>query len=95
MIISYSNLGRTDSIRVELLRENKIIDGSFTNARIDKKTLPADIYAYDFREGDNGDFCSLEPSVTVNHGGTFLTEEKIDFRDKKFLDFGKDFDYSF
>lgn len=51
--------------------------GYFTNARIDRTTLPAGWYAYDIRHGDNGNFCTIENYVKVNHAGTFVTNLPI------------------
>ena len=37
-------------------------------------------YAYDLYEScDTGDFCYIAPRVIVNHGGTVLVKEPIDF----------------
>ncbi len=50
----------------------------FTNYRIDRKTLPEPLRAYDLRDRDDGkDFFSIEPFVFVNHGGTILTDREI------------------
>lgn len=55
--------------------ENK---GYFTNLRVDKTTLPAGWYAYDIRTSDTGKLMCLEKdTVTVNHGGTFLTQNPV------------------
>lgn len=55
-------------------------DALFTNARIDRTTLLAGLYAYDLRDNDD---CSGEPSelktkVLVNHWGTVIVKEPID-----------------
>ena len=37
-------------------------------------------YTYDLRHSDDGGrFCSIEPKVGVNHGGTVLMREVLDF----------------
>lgn len=51
--------------------------GYFTNARVDRKTLPSGWYAYDIRHGDTGNFCTMEPLVVVNHAGTFLCQKEV------------------
>ena len=91
-----------DADEMEVCIKDKCIKGLFTNARIDKTTLPVDEYAYDLREGDNGDFCTIEPNVGVNHGGTFICNEEIIFPDRgvnqdKYFSFSEEdnCDYSF
>ena len=59
--------------------ENK---GYFTNARVDRKTLPNGWYAYDIRHGDAGGFVEIKEWIEANHAGTFLTQKKIDFGPK-------------
>ena len=62
-----------------LKNNDKEIKGKFSNARINKDTIPEGIYAYDFRGGDDEYLCTLEQNVLVNHEGTFICNEKIDF----------------
>lgn len=55
-------------------------DALFTNARIDRTTLLAGLYAYDLRDNDD---CSGEPSelktkILVNHWGTVIVKKPID-----------------
>lgn len=45
--------------------------------RVDKNTVPDGWYAYDIRHGDEGDFCTLEKRVFVNHAGTFLCQQPV------------------
>lgn len=51
----------------------------FSNSRIFESDLPQGLYCYNFRESDSGGFAALEPKVAVNHGGTVITNEPIDF----------------
>ena len=60
-------------------------EGYFTNSRVDRSTLPEGWYAYDIREGEE-EFAALEPSVTVNHGGTFITNTEIPINEKGYFD---------
>lgn len=53
------------------------IKGWFTNERVDRNTVPDGWYAYDFRHTSNGNLCSLEDHVSVNHGGTFLAQTPV------------------
>lgn len=59
------------------------IPGLFTENRIDRSTLPQGVHAYDIRGGgdDGNDFCTVEPSVTVDHTGTFVTSREIPLTD--------------
>jgi hypothetical protein len=50
----------------------------FTNSRIDRATLPENLYAYDIQsDGGSKDFVTIEKWVTVNHTGTILTDHEI------------------
>lgn len=54
----------------------------FTNGRIDRTTVPDGWYAYDFRGSDDdpGELCVIEEKpVVVNHSGTALMPEKLEF----------------
>ncbi len=53
----------------------------FTNARVDKATVPKDWYRYNIRgsDSDPGSFGTLEHEVAVNHAGTILSPEEIPF----------------
>ena len=59
------------------------IAGLFTENRIDRSTLPPGVHAYDIRGGgdDGNDFCTVEPSVRVDHTGTFLSLQQIPMTD--------------
>ena len=52
----------------------------FTNARIDRSTVPKGWHCYDFRGSDDdpGELCYIEKSVTVNHAGSVLMPEKLE-----------------
>ena len=75
------------------------VRGFFTNCRVDKNAVRDGWYAYDIRHGDEGDFCTIEKRVVVNHAGTFLCQQPVQldtFEDPhdEFLDLGK-WDYTF
>ncbi len=63
----------------------------FTNARVDKATIPKNWYRYDIRGSDSnpGSFGTLEHEVAVNHAGTILSPEDIPFSK------GKDYNYGY
>ena len=44
----------------------------FSNGRIKPEQIPEGLHAYDH-------FCSIEPKVGVNHGGTVLMRDVLDF----------------
>ena len=52
-------------------------DSIFTNARIDRTTVPEGLYAYDLRDACDGEPNELRETVFVNHMGTVLTKEPI------------------
>ena len=85
-------LDNADAFKVSIGDDDYI--GLFDNGRIDRNKLPKGWYAYDLREGDN-DFTELKNGIiTVNHGGTFLTQDKLPLREGESL-CAPDFDYDF
>lgn len=74
------------------------IDGQevlFTNSRLDRSTVPHDLYCYDVREseGFSGDPVTLEPYVMVNHWGTVLSKNEFVLNDDGFYPVN-DFNYT-
>ena len=60
----------------------------FTNQRLTADKVPQGLNLYHLRISDDGDrFASIEPKVTVNHGGSVITNENIDFGDKGYISF--------
>ena len=52
----------------------------FSNGRIKPEQIPEGLPAYHLRHSDaGGRFCSIEPKVGVNHGGTVLMRYVLDF----------------
>lgn len=51
----------------------------FTNGRIDRASVPDGFFAYDLRHGDSGYPLTVEPRVGVNHAGTIIMTEPLDF----------------
>ena len=58
----------------------------FTNARIDRSTVPEGWYCYDFRgsDSDPGKLNYVELRVGVNHSGAVLLPEKLDMKGKDY-----------
>ena len=68
----------------------------FSNDRITPKDIPEGLYCYDLRHSDDGDrFCSVEPKVAVNHGGSVVTDIPLDFGDEGYISFSEDTEPNF
>ena len=67
----------------------------FTNARIDRTTVPEGWYCYDFRgTGDDpGELRFIEESVVVNHSGSILMPEKLELPTSGQLDAWDEFGF--
>lgn len=50
----------------------------FTNSRMTDADIPKGLHCYHLRHGDDGDFCALEKSVTVDHAGSVIVREPIE-----------------
>ena len=61
----------------------------FTSDRLTQKDIPQGLYLSHVRGDDEttGGFALLEPRVLVNHFGSIVTKEPIDFGDKGFIEF--------
>lgn len=58
----------------------------FSNDRIKPEKVPQGLYRYDLRYSDEENrFIAIEPKVGVNHGGTVLMKEPLDFSKKGYL----------
>lgn len=55
----------------------------FTCMRIDRKTVPDNLYAYDVRHDDDctGEICQIKSYIMVNHRGTIITDTTIKMND--------------
>lgn len=68
----------------------------FSNGRLMPEQIPEGLYAYDLRHSDDGDrFCSVEPRVGVNHGGTVLLKEALDFGECGYISLDEDTEPNF
>lgn len=73
---------KTQAMTDEKLEVVEILDRKalFSNGRLLPEKVPEGLYCYDLRHSDDGGrFCSVEPRVVVNHGGTILLKEALDF----------------
>ena len=60
----------------------------FSDDRLTDADIPEGLYCYHLRESDDGDrFCTIEPKVGVNHGGSVITNEPIDFGEAGYIGF--------
>ena len=58
----------------------------FSNDRMSDADMPEGLHCYHLRDSEDGrHFCSLEPFVLVNFGGSIITKEPIDFGDEKYI----------
>ncbi len=96
-MVSYNEAKNDFQSFTLFLDKDTEIEGSFSNARIDRDTVPQGKHAYDLRESDDGDLCAMETKVVVNHAGTFVCDQSVDLGEKGYLSLGegKDADYSF
>lgn len=63
----------------------------FSNGRLAPEETPEGLYAYDLRYSDDGNsFATIEPKVSVNHGGTVLMKELLDFGEGGYISFTED-----
>jgi len=68
----------------------------FSNGRLLPEEIPEGLYAYDLRHSDDGDrFCSIEPKVGVNHGGTVLMRDILDFGESGYIPLDEDTEPNF
>ena len=67
-----------------------------SNGRLMPEQIPEGLYAYDLRHSDDGDrFCSIEPKVGVNHGGTVLMRDILDFGESGYIPLDEDTEPNF
>ncbi|MCM1167990.1 MAG: hypothetical protein NC401_18565 [Ruminococcus sp.] len=85
------NANETSYERFEILGR----DALFTSLRIDRKSLPEGLYAYDLRDCDDcsGDPCEVKSFVLVNHWGTVIVKEPIEGADDGVELDEKDYNY--
>ncbi len=68
----------------------------FSNGRLLPEEIPEGLYAYDLRHSDDGGrFCSIEPKVGVNHSGTVLMRDILDFGESGYIPLDEDTEPNF
>lgn len=62
----------------------------FTNSRMTDADIPKGMHCYHLRHDDDGNFCALEKSVAVNHGGSVIVNEPIDLGENGYISLNSD-----
>lgn len=89
---------KTQAMTEEKLDVIEVLDrrALFSNGRLMPEQIPEGLYAYDLRHSDDGGrFCSVEPKVGVNHGGTVLLKEVLDFGEQGYISLDEDTEPNF
>lgn len=89
---------KTQALTEEKLDVIEVLDrrALFSNGRLMPEQIPEGLYAYDLRHSDDGDrFCSIEPKVGVNHGGTVLMRDILDFGESGYISLDEDTEPNF
>lgn len=89
---------KTQALTEEKLDVIEVLDrrALFSNGRLMPEQIPEGLYAYDLRHSDDGDrFCSIEPKVGVNHGGTVLMRDILDFGKSGYIPLDEDTEPNF
>lgn len=70
--------------------------GLFANERLTEDDVPKGLHLYHLRyDDDNCEMQTLERKVTVNHAGSLVTAEEIDFGNKEYIELTDESDLSF
>ena len=89
---------KTQALTEEKLDVIEVLDrrALFSNGRLMPEQIPEGLYAYNLRHSDDGDrFCSIEPKVGVNHGGTVLMRDILDFGESGYIPLDEDTEPNF
>lgn len=89
---------KTQAMTEEKLDVIEVLDrrALFSNGRLMPEQIPGGLYAYDLRHSDDGDrFCAIEPKVGVNHGGTVLMRDILDFGESGYIPLDEDTEPNF
>ena len=89
---------KTQALTEEKLDVIEVLDrrALFSNGRLMPEQIPEGLYAYDLRHSDDGGlFCSIEPKIGVNHGGTVLIRDILDFGESGYIPLDEDTEPNF
>ncbi len=68
----------------------------FTNDRLTAQDVPQGLYYYHLRHSDDiARFCSVEPNVVANHGGSIIIDEPLDFGEDGYISFSEETEPNF
>lgn len=67
----------------------------FINERLTDEDIPKGLFCYHFREGDDGWIETIEPKVTVNHAGSVIIDEPINFGEQGYIVLNEETDLHF
>ena len=85
---------QTDQTRYQLM-EIANQEALFSNGRFDRDSLPEGLFCYDIRDDSYGNAARLEPSVVVNHFGSIVTRQPIEFPAEGYIDLIENDDWTF
>lgn len=82
---------KTQSMTDEKLEVVEVLGQAalFTEGRV-TEPLPDGLYKYDLRSGESISFATVEPHVTVDHAGTLIMGERLDFGEKGYIELDED-----
>lgn len=89
---------KTQALTEEKLDVIEVLDrrALFSNGRLMPEQIPEGLYAYDLRHNDDGGrFCAIETKVGVNHGGTVLMRDILDFGESGYIPLDEDTEPNF
>lgn len=89
---------KTQALTEEKLDVIEVLDrrALFSNGRLMPEEIPEGLYAYDLRYSDEScRFCSIEPKVLVDHGGTVLMRDILDFGESGYIPLDEDTEPNF
>lgn len=89
--IDYIYLGDERYELIELFGRKAL----FSNARLTAGDIPKGLYCCQLCHGDDGCFCTVEPKAVVNHAGSVLTKEPLDFGKKGYIQLTEDTEPNF
>ena len=74
--LAYEKINDWQNLKI-ITCDKRVLIGNFTSLRINRRSLPTGIYAYDVRNNEEGNIIEIKDFVLVNHWGTFVTSEII------------------
>lgn len=86
----YANISRRkqENIRDEKMQAVEFMDRKalFSDTRLKKNEVPEGLYRYELRDRGDGEFCTVENEVVVNHAGTLLMKEPLDLGENGYIE---------